>query len=77
MPGFRCFLFMSGIGNLPIGVHNFPLPCSAGFYASICVFRRFHPDFALLLLLRVMSLVNNVTASRRRLTLLTPFQERL
>ncbi len=37
MPGFSCFLFMSWNANLPIGVHNFPLPCSAGFYASICV----------------------------------------
>jgi hypothetical protein len=39
--------------------------------------RRSHPDFALLRLLGVMLLVNNVTASRGRLTLLTPFRERL
>ena len=39
--------------------------------------RRFHPDFAPLLLLRVMSLVNNVTARRGRLTHFTPFRERL
>ena len=63
--------------HLPIGVHNFPLPVALAFVPASVFPRRFHPDFALLLLLRVMSLVNNVTASRRRLTLLTPFQERL
>ncbi len=34
-------------------------------------------QFALLRLLRIMTLVNNVTAIRRRSTLLMPFRERL
>jgi hypothetical protein len=41
MPDFMCFLFMGWNANLPIGVHNFPLPYSAGLYASICVFLGF------------------------------------
>ena len=52
-------------------------PVVLAFMPAFVFPRRFHPDFALLLLLRVMSLVNNVTASHRRLTLLTAFRGRL
>jgi hypothetical protein len=66
MPGFMPFPFMSTTSLFHVA-----------FMPAFVFPRRFHADFALLLLPRVMSLVNNVTASRRRLTLLTPFQERL
>jgi hypothetical protein len=52
-------------------------PVVLAFLPAFVFSRRFHPDSAQLLLLRVMSLVSNVTASHRRLTLLTPFRERL
>ena len=66
MSGFMRFLFTSTISFFPLA-----------FMPAFVFPGRFHPDFVLLLLPRAMSLVNNVTASRRRLTLLTPFQERL
>jgi len=64
MSGFMRFLFTSTISLFPLA-----------FMPAFVFPGRFHPDFVLLP--RVMSLVNNVTASRRRLTHLTPFQERL
>lgn len=63
MPGFMRFLFMSTTSLFHVAF--MPAFVFPGFTET------------LLLLPRVMFLVNNVTASRRRLTLLTPFQERL